>query len=123
MHTQRVVIALTAFNMLVLLVGLSRNSAADAKSDATIIRALAFELVDADGDIRSRLNVEEDGEVVLRMTDETGTIRMKLGAGVDGSGLVLLDDETEPGVHLLAEPTGPSVTLTGKDGQELVLAP
>lgn len=73
--------------------------------------------------MRARLNVESNGEVVFRLLDQMGTIRFKLGASVDGSGLLLLDDEAEPGVQMLAKPEGPTVTLTGKDGQQLTIKP
>jgi hypothetical protein len=67
-----------------------------------VLRGQALELVDAGGRLRSRLNVEKDGQVVFRLMDQRGTIRVKLGAGEDGSGLVLLDERTEPAVHIVA---------------------
>jgi hypothetical protein len=123
MSWQRFTVVLAALNVGLVMLVLMQSASAGANTDATIVRAQAWELVDEDGQVRARLNVEESGEVVWRMIDQTGTIRLKMGAGVDGSGLLLLDDETEPGVHLLAQPTGPTVTLTGKDGAALVLQP
>ena len=83
---------------------------------APIVRAEAFELVDADGQVRSRLTIEESGQVVLRMLDETGNIRVKIGADADGSGLVLLNDSTEPGIQMLAQRDETVIRLTGTDG-------
>ena len=99
----------------------SREAAPAFASDT--VRVRVFELVDDRGQVRSRLNVEPDGEVVLRLMDQSGTIRVKLGAGRDGSGMVLLNDATEPGVHLLSKPAGSSVRVRNKDGRERLLAP
>jgi len=89
-----------------------------------------LELVDARGQVRSRLNVEPDGEVVFRLMDPNGQLRVKLGAGSTGSGLVLNDERTEPGVHLIARRSGtperPSttrITLAAGDGRRQVLTP
>ncbi|HUG15916.1 MAG TPA: hypothetical protein VMM78_12975, partial [Thermomicrobiales bacterium] len=70
------------------------------------------------------INVEPNGEVVLRLLDRNGTIRVKLGASETGSGLVLLDEQTEPGVHIRARRAGTtSLTLRGGPGQERVIRP
>ena len=45
----------------------------------------AFELVDSNGQVRAQFDVEESGEVVLRLRDETGAVRVKLGASEDGT--------------------------------------
>ena len=90
---------------------------------ADTVRVRVFELVDAEGRVRSRINVEENGEVLLRLYDQQGAIRVKLGGGQDGSGLVLLNDATEPGVHLLSSAAGSSVRVANKDGRERLLTP
>ena len=94
------------------------------------LRGRALEIVDEGDRIRARIDVEEGGEVVLRLVDPDGTIRVKLGAGENGSGLLLLDEETEPGVHLIARrrgteatPTTTSVTLRAGEDRERVIAP
>jgi len=126
MRTQRVAVTLTIVN-LVLLAALvagafrpSRIVAAAAPSLASgaeaqelpVLRTPRLEIVDERGQVRSRLNVESDGEVVLRMSDRNGTIRVKLGADDGGSGLLLLDEATEPGVHLMARRTGTEARRT-----------
>jgi hypothetical protein len=99
---QRFALGLTVMNLVLLSLILPRALSSSAQSVNSLLRARVLELVDQDGRVRSRLNIERDGEVVFRMLDENGTIRVKLGAGEHGSGLVLLDETTEPGVHLLA---------------------
>jgi hypothetical protein len=123
MKTQRLAIALTGVNLVLLLYVISQAGSAAPQSIAPILRGNALELVDDHGQIRARLNVQSDGEVILRLLDEKGTIRVKLGASADGAGLVLLHDATEPGVQILAKTVGSSVKLKNKDGRERVIAP
>jgi hypothetical protein len=110
--------------ILVILLGLFQNRrSVTAETVPSLLRARAIELVDDQGRARASLRVEPSGETVLRLLDAKGTIRVKVGASDDGSGIVLLDDATEPGVHILAKPTGPSITLKAKDGRERRFAP
>ena len=109
---------------------LSQTCALTAQTEPPTLRARVLEIVDDRGQVRSRLNVESDGEVVLRLLDQTGTIRVKLGAGKDGSGLVLLDETTEVGVHVLARrnpttarPNTTGITMVGTGGMQRVIRP
>jgi hypothetical protein len=129
MKTQRLSIALTVVNLtlLILTACVGRTT---AQTDTTTLRGRALELVDDQGQIRSRLNVEPNGEVVLRLLDERGTIRVKLGAGEGGSGLLLLDEATEPAIQMIARqtataemPTTTSVALRSTDGRQRVITP
>ena len=126
----RLVIALTAINLVLLLLTVTQAGRTTTQTRDPILRGRVLELVDDRGQIRSRLNVEPSGEVVLRLLDENGTIRVKLGAGEGGSGLLLADEATEPAVHIIARRTGTSerpnttsITLKGADGQERVIRP
>ncbi|MCI0348337.1 MAG: hypothetical protein L0Z53_02840 [Acidobacteriales bacterium] len=97
--------------------------AEDTAAAPAIVRAQVIELVDDQGQTRAQLKVEPDGEAVLRMRDAKGTIRVKLGASESGSGLLLLDGSTEPAVHLLAAPSGTSVTLAQRGREKRVIKP
>jgi hypothetical protein len=130
MSMQRLAVALTGTNLVILFAILGQGGPTAAQPGAPILRGRALELVDDRGQVRSRLDVESDGEVVLRLLDRNGTIRVKLGAGEGGSGLVLLDEATQPGVQIIARrigtverPTTTGVTLTGADGQPRVIRP
>ena len=123
MRSQRIAVVLTAINLLFLLATLAQARSPDAQATPPVLRARALELVDEHGQVRSRFNVESNGEVVFRLLDQDGTIRVKLDAAKDGSGFVLLNDATEPGVHLLAKATGSSLKLRNKDGQERMFTP
>ncbi len=127
-------IALTCINLIAAGIVLFRSATdkpviADSQPAPKVIRAQAIELVSEQGQVRSRLNVEQSGEVVFRLLDKNGTIRVKLGAGEDGSGLLLLDETTEPGVHMLARrsatasrPNTTSITLKS-GGEPRVIKP
>ncbi|MEX2273587.1 MAG: hypothetical protein WD690_19130 [Vicinamibacterales bacterium] len=135
MKLQRAALALTVVNLVLLVLILAGRlptaaAAAPSQDVVPVVRTHRLELVDERGQIRSRLNVEPEGEVVFRLVDRTGTIRVKLGADQRGSGLLLLDEATEPGVHIIARRTGTterqtttSVTLRGADGQQRVIKP
>lgn len=127
---QQLAIGLTLVNLVLLVLGGGRAGHLAAESITPVLRGRVFELVDDRGQVRSRLNVEANGEVVLRLLDKRGTIRVKLGAGEGGSGLVLLDEATEPAVHIIARrtgtserPTTTSITLRGREGQQRVIRP
>ena len=115
MNAQPFMLTISLVNLTLL--GFNLQAAGSPAEPDPVLRGQALELVDAAGRIRSRLNVEKDGQVVFRLLDQRGTIRVKLGAGEDGSGLVLLDERTEPGIQLVArreaqgERGGTSVTL------------
>jgi hypothetical protein len=126
MRTQRVAITLSILN-LGLLAALvsgaippsrvapaasSAHALAPERQEVPILRTRRLEIVDERGRVRSRINVEPDGQVVLRMTDLSGAIRVKLGADDGGSGLLLLDEATEPGVHLVSRRTGTEAQRT-----------
>ncbi|HEV8338784.1 MAG TPA: hypothetical protein VGR25_03895 [bacterium] len=130
MRMQGLVIALTLINLVVLLFTVAQPGLTTPQTANLSLRVRALEVVDERGQVRSRLNVEQSGEVVLRLLDKNGTIRVKLGAGVDGSGLVLSDEATEPAIHIIARrvgtserPTTTSITLRGTGGQQRVIRP
>ncbi len=145
MRMQRISVALTAANLVLLALILARAlpGAAPAETPRVapaptptaqavvpVLRGRALELLDDRDRVRSRIDVEPDGDVVLRLLDENGTIRVKLGAGEHGSGLLLLDDATEPGVHIIARrtataalPATTSLTLRGPEGRQRTIAP
>jgi hypothetical protein len=123
MRSVRIAMLVTALNLVLLLTTLVHRESASGQAPAPLLRGRALELVDDRGQIRARLNVESDGQVVFRLLDSRGTIRVKLGADEDGSGLLLANDATEPGVHLLAKATGSSMKVANKDGRERLIIP
>ena len=123
MNAIRIAVAVTVINLALLVTGLTAVPSSNVPTDPPLLRGRALELVDDRGQIRARLNVEPDGEVVFRLLDGRGTIRVKLGAGEDGSGLLLANDATEPGIHLLAKAAGSSMRVANKGGRERLITP
>ena len=110
MKLHRTALVLTIVNLALLLFTIFQMRQATAPDAAPVLRTQAIELVDAAGQVRARLNMEDGGEVVFRLLDQDGAVRIKLGAGRDGSGLVLNNDVTEPGAQILATSEGSSLT-------------
>ena len=104
MNTNRLAIALTIINLILLIVVITQSRMIANQTIPEVLRVRAF-------------------EVVFRLRDEKETIRVKLGASEEGSGLLLINDLTEPGVHLLAKQDDTSVTLTDQSGAEQVIKP
>lgn len=123
MNIVRMAAALTALNLVLLVGALTQDRSTGAGSNSGLLRGRVLELVDERDQVRARLNVESNGEVVFRLLDQEGAIRVKLGAATDGSGLLLANDATEPGVHLLATTAGSRIRVVDKDGRERVVAP
>lgn len=126
MKIQRLALALSVINLVLLMFVLAQNRPAVAQKAAPVLRGSALEIVDERGTVRARINVEPavtmpDGKtypeaVVFRLVDPKGLIRVKLGADHDGSGLLLADDSQQPGLHLLAKATGSYLKLVNKGG-------
>jgi hypothetical protein len=129
MKTQRFALALVVLNVVLLALLFTQRQVAAAQAIEPVLRVRTLGLVDAQGRVRSRLNVESDGEVIFRLFDQNGTIRVKLGASEIGSGLLLADETTAPGVQILARRAPlagrktTSITLIGADGRQRVIAP
>lgn len=134
MKAQELAIGLTVMNLALMIVTLADIGprAAHAASErgtlapsvepqevVPVVRGRAFELLDEHDRVRSRISVEPNGEVVLRLLDKNGTIRVKLGASETGSGLLLLDQATEPGVHITASKMT-RLTLRAADRQRVI---
>lgn len=131
MKTQRFTVALTAINLIILLVVVFLISSS-SKSDGvpTVVKASAFELVDAQGRVRAEIKVlpvepdfkMPDGSkgypesVILRLIDSKGGPNVKLTATEDGSGLVLGGDAGY--VQILSRSKNPSVKIHTNEGKE-----
>jgi hypothetical protein len=135
MKTQRLGIALTVINLVLLLFTMTQVRSTTAQTVPAIIRARALELVDERGVVRARLNVKgPNGPIELDLFDRSGIVRVKLGTGEDGSGLVLTDEGKDSAsrsyVQVIARRTSTSdkpkttgITLRGADGRERVITP
>ena len=128
MTQHRMVIGLIALNLL--LIVLVAAQAGPSGKPQEVLRGRAIELIDERGQVRATLDVDDTGEVLLRLRDRNGTIRVKLGAAEHGSGLLLVDDATDPAIQIIARrtptasrPGTTSITLRGPGTQPHVIRP
>lgn len=128
MTPHRLVIGLIAVPMLLIVLVTAQAGPRGGPQD--VLRGRALQLIDARGQVRATLDVDETGEVLLRLRDRNGAIRVKLGAAEHGSGLLLVDDAAEPAVQIIARrrpaagrPTTTSITLRGAGTQPHVIRP
>lgn len=121
--TSRMAARVTVLNLILLTTFLAARAAAAAESVPDVLRARAWELVDAHGRMRASMKLSPDGTVVLRLTDPNGTIRVKLAADERGSGLVLLNGATDVGAHITADGEGSTVVLANPDGRRQTIRP
>src|SRR5215471_5003068 len=132
MKTQRLAIALTVINLLILMPILFRASSATTPEIAPVLRGRALEIVDEQGRIRAMLKVlpadpkvkMPDGtvgfpeSVLFRLINSKGAPNVKIGATEDGAGMSLVSDPQPAYVQILTRGTNISMTLLNKDGQK-----
>jgi len=128
MNQHRLVVGLVAANLLLVVLVAAQAGPREAARD--VLRGRALELIDERGQIRATLDVDDAGEVLLRLRDRNGTIRVKMGAAEHGSGLLLVDEAAEPAVQIIARrtptasrPGTTGITLRGAGAQPHVIRP
>ena len=136
MKIQRLSIALTVINLLLLTLSLAQFHPTEAQGAAPVLRGRALEIVDKEGRVRASINVHPAGPsmpvpdgkiypetVMLRLIDPNGRPSVKLGASEQGSGLGLGGDSDLTYIVLKAEGANSSLKLTNKDGREQLVKP
>ncbi len=116
MKIQRLLVALTAVNLVLLAFLLSQLRAAVAET-APVLRGRALEIVDERGRVRAGIQVlppsKADGKaydetVILRLIDPDGRPPVKLTASAQGAALLLMGKTDDTYARI----TGPDATLT-----------
>ena len=139
MRIQRIAIALTVINLLILITAMSRIGSAATTQTVPMLRGRGLEIVDDRGKVRAQIIVlpadtaaktarrqNYPETVLLRLIDPNGRPGVKIGTSVDGSGMSLAGDSERRdwnGVQILAESAGTSVKLTNKNGRKQVITP
>ncbi|PYP50358.1 MAG: hypothetical protein DMD39_10470 [Gemmatimonadetes bacterium] len=139
MRIQRIAIALTVINLLILITAMSRIGSAATTQTVPMLRGRGLEIVDDRGKVRAQIIVlpvdtaaktargQNYPETVLfRLIDPNGRPGVKIGTSVDGSGMSLAGDSERRdwnGVQILAESAGTSVKLTNKNGRKQIITP
>jgi len=135
MRSQRLLFALTALNLVLLLFILFSSTvpALASTSVSPVLRGRALEIVDDRGRVRASIKLhpahtfEPTGKrypetVMLRLIDPNGRPEIKIGASVEGGGLSLVGVSDSTQVLLLADSSS-SVRLKNRSGQERVIQP
>jgi hypothetical protein len=137
MKSQRLLVVVTVFNILLLLFSLDQTRAVTAEGIAPVLRGRALEIVDDRGRIRASITIlpadptvkMPDGTigypetVLLRLISPKGRPNVKLGATDRGAGLLLGGESDPTYVQILAEGPSTSLKLSNKDGREQLIKP
>ena len=137
MRIQKLAIALTALNFLLLIFLLVQNRRAEAQNVAPVLRGRELEIVDDQGRVRASIKVHPadpkvkmpDGTsgypetVLLRLISSKGRPNVKIAATEDGSGLALGGEADPTYAQILARGSTTFVKLVNKDGREQVIKP
>ena len=136
MEANRLVVALTVLNVVVLALSLGQAGAL-ADGVAPVLRGRALEIVDDSGRVRASITIlpadpnfkMPDGTVgypetvLLRLINSKGRPNIKIAATERGAGQVLGGESDPTYVQILAEGPSTSLRLSNKDGQVQVVKP
>jgi hypothetical protein len=137
MKIQRLLIALTGINLVMLIFSVLQLRPVAAQGVAPVLRGRALEIVDDRGRVRASITVlpadptfkMPDGTtgypetVLLRLINSKGRPNVKIDATERGAGLGLGGESDPTYVQILAEGTSTSLKLTNKDGRQMVVKP
>jgi hypothetical protein len=136
MKTQRLLIALTVINLMIMTFLLFREtSPAQANDDMPkVLRGTALEIVDDQGRVRASIKLHPEEvfkqtgrkypeTVMFRLIDQHGRPEVKIGASVEGGGLSFIGDSDVTQVHLQADGSDAILRLSNEDGKQQVVKP
>jgi hypothetical protein len=132
MRLHKLLIAMTAVNLVLLAWLVSQLGPAHAQSPAPVVRAQALEIVDQQGRLRASLNIQpastHDGApypetVLLRLIDPNGKPIVKLAGAVGSAGLGLNDGSDTTYALIEAKGADAYVRLTTSDGRRHMVKP
>lgn len=135
MNWQRLAVALSALNVVILLSGLVHERQVTASEAGPVLRGRALEIVDERGRVRAELKVlpadatvkMPDGTigypetVLLRLIDSQGGPNVKLAATEDGAALVLGGESGY--VQVLSRGGDPYLKIVTQDDREHLVKP
>lgn len=136
MKNQRLLVALTVLNLVLLAYQVVRPRLAYAQENPPVLRGRALEIVDERGKVRAQLSVFPadpkhklpNGDpypetVLLRLIDPNGRPSVKLAVDVRGGGLYLGGAEDPTMARLAGDGAEARLELVNKDRQEKVIRP
>ena len=135
MKMQRIAIAVTVFNLVLMVVLLTKINPATAQKEQInklqVLRGSGLEIIDSSGKLRASITfhapLEQDGKkypagVLLRLINSKGQPSVKIDASEDGGGLSF-SNEKDGYIQLLAKETGGFLKIKDPDGKEQVVKP
>lgn len=136
MAAQRLVVALTVANIVVLVLSAARLvGPAFAQTEAPVLRGRALEIVDEQGRVRASINVLPAGRsqsgdaypetVLLRLITERGRPSVKIGSAEQVSGLSFAGPTGTKDTYIILEARdhATSLKLRNEGGRELIVKP
>jgi hypothetical protein len=137
MKTQRLAVALTVLNLVILTFVLLRGQSAASLGVAPVLRGRALEIVDDQERVRTMIEVfpadptvkmpdDTTGypeTVLLRLIDTKGAPNVKIAATEDGSAVSIGGESNPTHVQVLARGTSTSLRLVNQDGREQLIKP
>jgi hypothetical protein len=136
MAAQRLVVALTVANIVVLVLSAAQLvGPAFAQIEAPVLRGRALEIVDEQGRVRASINVLPAGRsqsgdaypetVLLRLITERGRPSVKIGSAEQASGLSFAGPTGTKDTYLILEARdhATSLKLRNEGGRELIVKP
>jgi len=134
MKIQHIAIAVTAINLSLMVVLLTKINPATAQKEQDklqVLRGTGLEIMDKQGKIRASINfhdaVVQDGVtypagVLLRLITSKGQPSVKIEASEDGGGLAF-SNESQGYIQLMAKESGGFLKIKDPNGKEMVLKP
>jgi len=123
MKIQRLAVALTVANLVLLLLTVTQAGSISRDVVTPTLRTQVLELVDDSGQIRSRLEVKPGGEVLLSSRSSWAQARA-------AQACFWPNETTQSGVQIIASQNGTAemtkttgITMTSKNGQQRVITP
>jgi len=135
MKMQRIAIAVTVINLVLMVVLLTKINPATAQkgqpNKLQVLRGSGLEIIDSSGKLRASITfhapVEQDGKiypagVLLRLINTKGQPSVKIDASEDGGGLSF-SNEKDGYIQMVAKESGGFLKIKDPDGKEQVVKP
>jgi hypothetical protein len=138
MKLQRMLVVLTAANLVLLGFLLTRGGAVSAQNDSAVLRGRALEIVDAQGRVRASLSIlpatpadaTSAGQaypetVILRLMNTRGRPAVKISTSDQGSGLNVTGsaDSLETYVTMTSSGNSSQLKVRNEDGRQQLIKP
>jgi hypothetical protein len=133
MKTQRIAVILTAVNLLLIIVLLTKLNPVTAQKEnkSEVLRGTGLEITDNQGRLRASITFqtpeEKDGTrypggILLRLINTNGQPSVKIMASEEGGGLSF-SNEANGYIQLLANESGGFLKIKNADGKEQIIKP